>query len=255
MKNGIPVNLRTNTGRCSPVGLPQDCSVEIPPLPDGLVGVPRFARPALSSRACCAGGQSGSAPVSFLPESGTLPPPPPPAPKPNGAVNLRTNTGKCSPLKLPQDCSIELDAPSDISAAARFTRPPLAQRNCCAGPTDQVSDPQFSVSDAPLPPAPPPPVIPVGRINLRTQTGRCTPLSVPQVCETDVVIPEDATVAIRFTRPPLSSRACCAGPQDGAAVPVFDLTVKICEHIALETDTGFFALEDESGTILLECAP
>lgn len=137
----------------------------------------------------------------------------------------------------------------------RFTRPPLSERGCCVGETDQVADVRFDATGQPLPPAPLPPSVPAARINLRTITGRCTPLAAPQECDpgelSDVT---DASVAVRFTRPPLSSRACCAGDQDRAPQVTYDLTF-VCEHIALEDGLGLFALENDLGTFLLECAP
>ena len=249
-----PVNLRTNTGRCIPVALPQDCVIEIPSMPLDQVGVPRFSRPPLNSRACCSGDPSAQAQVIF--SIGEQAPPAPPAPAPRG-INLRTNTGKCVPLALPQDCGLGLPAaPSNDSMVPRFTRPPLAQRACCAGEGDQASDVRFDATGQPLPAPPAPPTVPVSRINLRTDTGRCVPLAAPQECAPgDLPDVSDASVAIRFTRPPLSSRACCSGDQQRAPIPQFDLTVLVCEHISLEDGLGFFALENGLGTFLLECAP
>lgn len=169
-------------------------------------------------------------------------------------INLRTNTGRCIPIALPQDCEITIpSSPPTQAGIARFTRPPLASRSCCAGDTGSHAQVSFSVGDY-TPPAPPAPV-PVG-LNLRTTTGHCQPLPSPQECEAgDLPYVGSASVVVRFTRPPLSSRACCSGDQQRSPVPYFDLTISTCEHIELENSLGLFALENGLGTFLLECAP
>jgi hypothetical protein len=237
-----------------PLSLPQDCDIVIPSSPPDQGGVARFTRPPLNSRGCCAGDVAGHAQVQFVMGEQTPPTPPPPAPR---GINLRTNTGRCVPLALPQDCGIDLPAaPDNDSMVPRFTRPPIVERGCCVGETDQVADVRFDATGEPLPPAPPPPAVPVARVNLRTTTGRCTPLAAPQECDPGTLADvTDASVAVRFTRPPLSSRACCSGDQARAPQVTYDLTVVICEHIALEDGLGFFALENDLGTFLLECAP
>lgn len=252
MKNNA-INLRTNTGRCLPLSIPQDCAIEIPDAPPGQVGVVRFSRPPLTERGCCVGNQSSSPMAVFSSATGELPAPPPPVPR---GLNLRTTTGKCTPLKMPQDCGVDVDSTADNSMSVRFARPPLSNRGCCDGPSSTDAPPSFIETGDPLPEPPVPPSVPVSRINLRTTTGRCMPLAAPQDCDPgELADVTDASVVLRYTRPPLNSRACCAGDQQRAPVPQFDLTVVVCEHIALEDGLGFFALENGLGTFLLECAP
>lgn len=165
---------------------------------------------------------------------------------------MRTTTGRCVPLAIPVDCQVEIpDSPPDFGALPRWMRPPLASRACCAGEAPGAG---INFNEVAVVPPAPPPKVPRG-INLRTNTGRCLPMAKPQDCRAGT-LPDtgDATLVVRYTRPPLNSRTCCAGAQDNDPTVEYVVNIPTCEHIALEDGLGFFALENEQGTLLLECA-
>jgi hypothetical protein len=65
---------------------------------------------------------------------------------PNGAINLRTNTGKCRPIELPQQCEAgEITPPDGVEVVVRYTRPPLTSRACCAGDTSSAPQVRFDL--------------------------------------------------------------------------------------------------------------
>jgi hypothetical protein len=65
---------------------------------------------------------------------------------PNNALNLRTNTGRCNPLALPQDCDPgEVTPPDGVEVVVRYTRPPLTSRACCAGDTTEAPQVRFDL--------------------------------------------------------------------------------------------------------------
>lgn len=65
---------------------------------------------------------------------------------------------------------------------------------------------------------------PNNALNLRTTTGSCRPADLPQDCIPGNVTPPDGVeVVVRYTRPPLTSRACCAGDTSEAPQVRFDI--------------------------------
>lgn len=172
-------------------------------------------------------------------------------------LNLKTTSGRCSPLPLGRNDDVsDIVIPTDVHAGGLFTRPPLRDRACCAGDDGETqAQLVFNLDEGPgSEPVIPPASWPAGTLNLRTTSGGCAPipLVLPSVGVMDM--PAFGQIDIAWTRPPLRDRACCAG-DDGEEVPrpIFTYTTD-CRYIALEDDLGLFALEDESGYIALECA-
>lgn len=254
----IPLNLKTNTGRCAPLALGQNAAIPDITIPTDVHSGVAFSRPPLTDRACCSGDDGNEQPQPYFPiTEGAGPQPGVPNPSWNASsLNLRSNTGRCAPLALGRQELPDITIPTGVFASAAFSRPPISDRACCAGDGgNEVATPYFGISEGEAPP----PVIPdvdwaPGVLNLRTANGRCAPLSLAQP-EVGSLTPTDGVdVSVAWTRPPLRDRACCAG-DDGEAYPTpyFVLTTQ-CQYIALEDELGLFALEDESGYFALECA-
>jgi len=68
MKKSLPLNLRTNTGRCLPLPQPQECDPgPLPDFRDDSTVITRWTRPPPNSRACCAGPQDQAPQVTYEP--------------------------------------------------------------------------------------------------------------------------------------------------------------------------------------------
>jgi hypothetical protein len=90
-------------------------------------------------------------------------------------------------------------------------------------------------------------------INLRTNTGCCFPIALPQQCPpVEIpVAPAGVGVELRFTRPPLFWRGCCAG-ESPKSEPYFALVPVGVEFFGLESGDGNLALESGDGFLLIE---
>jgi hypothetical protein len=176
-------------------------------------------------------------------------------------INLKTNAGRCAPLALGQNAAIpEFTIPTDLHSGVAYTRPPIADRACCAGDDgNEVAAPYFTPTEGEGPqPVVPDPSWSASTLNLRTNAGRCAPLAMslhsPVAVSPDLRSVVGDSVEIIYTRPPIRDRACCSGDYgEQEPQPIFVVTVG-CQYIALEDAEGFFALEDESGYFALECA-
>lgn len=254
----IPLNLKTNIGRCAPLALGQNAAIPDITISTEVHSGVAFSRPPLADRACCAGDDGTAVAVPYFPiEEGAGPQPVVPDPSWSvSTLNLSTGSGRCAPLALGQQQLPDITIPTGVHMSTLFSRPPLADRVCCAGDDgDAVATPYFSTvaGDAPAPVIPDADWSP-GVLNLRTANGRCAPLGMPQPEPGDLIDTDGAEVSIAWSRPPLRDRACCAG-DDGetSPAPYFVLSTQ-CMYIALEDGLGYFALEDESGYFALECA-
>ncbi len=176
-------------------------------------------------------------------------------------LNLKTNAGRCAPLALGQNAAIpEFTIPTDLHSGVAYTRPPIADRACCAGDDGtEVPAPYFTPTEGEGPQlVVPDPSWSASTLNLRTNAGRCAPLALnlqsAAAVSTSLRDVTGDSVEVIYTRPPLRDRACCAG-DDGEQepMPIF-IVIPGCQYIALEDDEGLFALEDESGYFALECA-
>lgn len=143
----IPLNLKTNTGRCAPLAFQQSADLSGIVIPDLEHAALAYTRPPLADRACCSGddGSAEPQPQFSVEEGAPTPPSIPAASWPVGMLNLRTNTGRCAPLAFrPPEVAVEMTENANISIS--YTRPPLRERGCCTGDDeDQVPQVIFTV--------------------------------------------------------------------------------------------------------------
>ena len=135
----IPLNLKTNRGRCAPLALQQAQDLSGIVIPDDSQAALLYSRPPLAERACCSGDDSDSetAPQFSVEDGAPTPPPIPDFTHPISALNLKSASGRCSPLAI-NPAAMSMVEVDNSMVEISYTRPPLRERACCSGDDEDV---------------------------------------------------------------------------------------------------------------------